>query len=116
MIDTLFLTVSKYSIEKIHKREPSCWPKDGAVVRLDVEVEPGAIQMPTLVQSVRVRDWRDGLSTAGLKIPVRFITEHDAVTVITEVLSQMHQTLERAGYSVTPPPGGALALTTGDGT
>jgi hypothetical protein len=66
------------------------------------------------MQNVRVRDWRDGLSTDGMDIPVRFITEDKAADAITAVLVRMHQMLERAGYTVTPPPGGVLALTAGD--
>jgi hypothetical protein len=102
MRDTVFIVVDRAGARKMTKGLPAV--KRGEIpIKLNLVVDPSAFAPPVVEQSLHITDWRAGRGAIQFAVKEGTITEAEAASLKADMLLEMRETLERAGYTVTPP-------------
>jgi hypothetical protein len=102
MRDTVFIVVDRAGARKMTKGLPAV--KRGEIpIKLRLEVDEAAFSPPVVEQHLHITDWRAGRGAIQFAVREGTITEAEAGTLRADMLLEMRDTLERAGYTVTPP-------------
>lgn len=104
MKDVIYLTVDSRGVQSMRKSYQGA-SRGQAVIKLNVEVDPGAFKPPVLEQSIVVSDWSDNIDMEDVKFEKGIITQEEAEMVKQRRLEKMKEILENQGYTVTEKTG-----------
>lgn len=99
MKETIYLTVSRFRVERMGKRLPTL-SRGEIPVKLIVQIDDAAFREPVLEHHVHIADWRQGFEIADVEFREGIITEEEAAIIRARRLQQMRSILEGAGYEV----------------
>lgn len=102
MKETIFLVVSRRTVERMTKNMPAL-NRGEIPIKVEVTVEESAFREPVLVKEVYVEDWREGIDIADIDFKQTFLTEEEAEIIRARRLDEMKKILESKGYSVSEP-------------
>jgi hypothetical protein len=90
-------------IDRMTKRQPETQRHEIAV-KVIAEWDPAALRPPTLVRSIKIEDWREGLDVSGdLKLKQATITEAEAQMIMARRRAEMVENLRQMGYRIDEP-------------
>lgn len=99
MNETIWLAVDRRGVNRMTKKLPSL-QRGEIPIKLEVTVEPSAFSTPTLVRTVHVEDWRQGVDISDVEFKETTITEEEAALIRARRLEKMAEVLQNNGYVV----------------
>jgi hypothetical protein len=102
MKETIWLAVDQRGVNRMTKKLPSL-NRGEIPIKLEVIVEPSAFTTPTLVRTVHVEDWRQGVDISDVEFKETTITEDEAALIRARRLEKMAEILTDHGFGVTVP-------------
>lgn len=81
------------------KRLPSV-KRGEIIVKLHVQVDPGAFGSPTIEQSIRVADWADGIPLTDIDLKQLTITRAEADQIRRQRQAALVELVREMGYTV----------------
>lgn len=103
MKDTIYLRMDRYKVVGMTKSMPGTVDRGEIVVKVEVTAAQDAFREPSLVRTIEVTDWRDGIDLADVEFRQKFITEDEAEIIRQKRLARMRDILTDHGYSVAAP-------------
>lgn len=100
MRQTIFLRVDRSGVRAMTKSLPSLY-KDEIIVKLNVDVDNKVFGVPTIEQTVVVRDWGSDIDVKDVEFKQSIITEEEAAIIRERRLERMREILTEQGYTVT---------------
>jgi hypothetical protein len=104
--DEIWLVINiDTGVQRMTKRQPTELKRGEVPVKVLVEVEPKALRPPTLIRTIKIADWREGLDVSGdINLKQLTISPEEAELIKARRREQQLELLREMGYTITPPP------------